>query len=85
MITLNMIKRKIFMKYYRMYWLLYIVSIFCVFLFEDYVVSHDLLSNRLYLCLFEIVWAYFGISSYWIGTITHKHNIKNKSKQKNKK
>ena len=73
------------MEYYRMYWLLYLVSIFCVFLFEDYVVTNNLLSDRLYLGLFEMAWGYFGASSYWIGTITHKHNmLKKQTKTKRK-
>ena len=70
------------MKYYRMYWLLYFVSICGVFWFENYVVTNNLLSDRLYLCLFEIAWGYFGVSSYWIGTIVQKHKaLKNKKKR----
>lgn len=71
------------MKYYRVYWLLYFVSICGVFWFEDYVVTNNLLSDRLYLCLFEIAWGYFGASSYWIGTMVQKHKaLKNKTKTK---
>lgn len=72
------------MKYYRMYWLLYFVSICGVFWFEDYVVTNNLLSDRLYLCFFEIAWAYFGASSYWIGTMVQKHKAL-KTNQKGKK